>query len=287
MKKLLLLLLVLCLPMTALAEVYRIDGPEALPEGWQEQEILRVSVLDMQRSDAILLECGGENMLVDGGLGLHYERLFRMLDERSITGFKYLWNTHCDGDHSQGLKCIMNSDLYGTGELLCPNKITYDDPDDDHEKMVNAAKRHGWEYVQIFNGDVFTLGGATITCIRIEENWGQNNRSAACFVDFGGSTIFLAADVGTRAQNHFVATTDAARMDSDILKVPHHGIDGVNETFVNAVSPEAVLITNCSDNGASKDWDAYDPYWAGDGVVVCETNGVDWYIWQLDNEIDP
>ena len=287
MKKLILLLLALCLPLTAVAEVYRIEGPEQLPEGWAEQDILRMSVLDMQRSDAILLECGGENMLVDGGLGLHYKRLFQMLDDRGITGFKYLWNTHCDGDHSQGLKCIMNSDLYGTGQLLCPNKITYDDPDDDHEKMVTAAKRHGWEYVQITNGDVFTLGGATITCIRIEENWGQNNRSAACFVDFGESTVFLTGDIGSRVQKHFAATVDAERMDCDILKAPHHGIDSVTPVFLEAVSPEAVVITNYTNNGAHASWDKYDPYFAGDGVVVFETNGTDWYIWQTDNVYDP
>ena len=94
MKRFLLLLLILCLPLSAVAEVHRIDGPDQLPEGWAEQDILRMSVLDMQRSDAILLECGGETMLVDGGLGLHYKRLFKMLDDRGITGFKYLWNTH-------------------------------------------------------------------------------------------------------------------------------------------------------------------------------------------------
>ena len=286
MKKLLVLLLLLCLPVAAMAEVYHIEDESQLPEGWQEQELLRVSFLDMQRSDAILLQCGGENMLVDGGLGLHYTRLFKMLDDRGVTGFKYLWSTHCDGDHSQGLKCIMNSDLYGTGELLCPNKIGYDDPDDDHEKMVTASKRHGWTYVQIYDGDVFTLGGATITCIRCEENWGQNNRSGGCIVKFGESTVYLSADIGSKVQKHFVQTRPE-QLDCDILKAPHHGIDGVTEEFVEAVDPAVVVLTNYSDNGHSKEWDAYNPYMAGDGVVVCETNGTDWYVWQTENELDP
>ena len=126
---------------------------------------------------------------------------------------------------------------------------------------------------------------------RRSENWGQNNRSAACFVDFGDATIFLAGDIGTRVQKHFAANVDAARMDCDLLKVPHHGIDGVTDEFMAAVKPEAILITNYTQSSntskAHKDWDAYDPYFAGDGVVVCETNGTDWYIWQLENEVDP
>ena len=88
------------------------------------------------------------------------------------------------------------------------------------------------------------------------------------------------------ARKYFVQNVDAERIRCDILKAPHHGIDGVTEEFVNAVNPGVVVLTNYSDNGASKDWNAYDPYMAGDGVVVCETNGTDWYIWQMPNEVD-
>lgn len=271
----------------SLAEVCRISGPEQLPEGWGDKELLRISFLDMQRSDAILLQCGGENMLVDGGLGLFSQRLFNMLDERNVTGFKYLWSTHCDGDHSQGLKCIMNSEKYGTGSLYCPNPKNYNDPDGDHQKMVRAADRHGWTYTQLKSGDVLTLGGATITALICGENWGQNNRSATCFVDFGDSSAFLTGDVGSKAQKYFVQNVPAERLDCDILKAPHHGIDGVTKEFVDAVSPEVVVLTNYSSSGASKSWNAYDPYFAGDGVVVMETDGTDWYIWQTENVFTP
>lgn len=286
MKKLLIFILLCCLPMTAMAEVYRIADESQLPEGWAQQELLRISFLDMQRSDAILLQCGGENMMVDGGLSMYYRRLFRMLDERGVTGFKYLWNTHCDGDHSHGLRNIMNSERYGTGPLLCPNPIDYDDPDDHHETMVMAAKRHGWEYIRLRNGDVFTLGGATITCLLCTEGWGQNNRSACCFVDFGDATAFLTGDIGVKTQTLFAETVDPERMDCDILKAPHHGLDGVHEAFVQAVSPEAVVITNPSNKESHAEWNRFSPYMCGDGVVVCETNGSDWYIWQLPDEQD-
>ena len=295
MKKLLLLFIAFMLFVPALAEdaadttaskVLCIADESELPEGWADKDLLRITVLDMQRSDAILLECGGENMLVDGGLGNHYLRLFRVLDDKGITGFKYVMSTHCDGDHSQGLKCLLNSDLYGTADLLCPNPKDYDDPDDDHEKMVRAADNHGWNYVQIYDGDVFTLGGATITILRCNEPWGQNNRSATSFVDFGDCSIYLAADISSQVQEYFVDLVDPERMDCDILKAPHHGIDGANSVFLNAISPEAIVITNRTNNGASNSWNAHDPYWAGDGIVVMETDGNVWYIWQLDNWLD-
>ncbi len=292
MKKLLTLLaalaLLFSLTAAALAEghVVRIEDESQLPEGWADRELLRVTVMDLQRSDSILLECGGENMLVDGGLGLFYKRLFHVLDEKGITQFKYLWSTHCDGDHSQGLKCLMNSDQYKGGELLCPNRKDYNDPDQDHQKMVRAADRHGWPYTRIYNGDVFTLGGATITMLQCEENWGQNNRSATCFVDFGERSLFLTADIGSKVQKYFIENVPAERLNCDILKAPHHGIDKAVPEFVEAVAPEVIFLTNYTNNGASPSWNAYDPYWTGDGILVMETDGETWYVWQLPNFVD-
>lgn len=294
MKKIMpLLLALLCLLMTALPaaaeespKVIRISGESELPADWADKDTLRVSFLDMQRSDAILLQCGGESMLVDGGYGSYYKRLFRVLDDSGITQLKYLWSTHCDGDHSQGLKCVMNSDLYGTGVLLCPNPKTYDDPDDDHEKMVYAADKHGWTYQQIANGDVFTLGTATITTLHCDENWGQNSRSAACFVDFGERSMLLTGDIGSNTQEYFLEHVAPERLDCDILKAPHHGINRTVDSFINAVSPEAIVIPNRSNNGSHATWNAYKPLYAGDGIVVFETDGNVWYYWQLPNWLD-
>ena len=69
MKKVLLILLamLLAMPAAAVAEVYLISGEAELPEGWAERETLRMTVVDTNRSDAIILQCGGEAMMVDGG----------------------------------------------------------------------------------------------------------------------------------------------------------------------------------------------------------------------------
>ncbi len=290
MKKLVSLLLVLLLlPLTALAgEVKRITGEHELPQGWREKELMRVTVLDMQRSDSILVQCGGENMLVDGGFANHHKRLFKALDERGVTSFKYLWNTHCDGDHSGGLQWIAGSGKYGTGEVLCTNPYDYNDPDGDHQLMANAALNNGWAYSQLFHGDVFTLGSATILTLKNHSSWGQNNASAACIIRFGGSSIFLTGDIGTRVQELFVQTVPADVLDCDILKAPHHGIDGVYAPFVSAVSPEAVVITNTAvgDHPPAPEWRHYSPYCSGDGIVVLETDGETWYVWQLPNWVD-
>ena len=288
MKKALLMLLALAmlLPGLAAAEVHVIADETGLPEGWAEKDILRMTVVDTNRSDAIILQCGGEAMMVDGGFNSHYKRVFATLDGYGITTLKYLYSTHCDGDHSEGLTTIMNSDLYSPGLLLSPNKETYDDPDDHHEKMVRASRRHNVPYQVIDDGDVFTLGAATITVIRCDQMWGQNARSAACRVDFAGGRILLLADVSTRVLNYWLETRDPAEFDCDLMKANHHGIDGVPEAFMAAATPDAIICTNNTGYDHDLTLEQLGAFYSGDGTVIVETDGTDWYIWQHDNWID-
>ena len=288
MKKIILLLLALVLAAPALAgaEVYYIEDETGLPADWAERDILRMVVVDTNRSDAILLQCGGEAMMVDGGFNSHYRRVFATLDGYGVTTLKYLLSTHCDGDHSEGLTTIMNSDLYSPGLLLSPNKETYDDPDDHHEKMVRAARRHNVPYQVIDDGDVFTLGSATITVIRCDQKWGQNARSAACRVDFNGGTILLMADVSTRVLNYWMETRDPAEFDCDVMKANHHGIDGIPEGFMAIASPEVIVCTNNTNYDHDPELERMGALYSGDGTVHIVTDGTDWYVWQDPNWID-
>ena len=54
----------------------------------------------------------------------------------------------------------------------------------------------------------------------------------------------------------------------------------------DAITPEMAVITNMNVAEVNKDWQAYQPYFAGDGIVVLETDGNVWYTWQLPNWID-
>ena len=287
MKKLLLTLLsVLLLPVMAAAEVHFIEDKTGLPEGWADKEILRMTVVDTNRSDAIILQCGGEAMMVDGGFNSHYKRVFATLDSYGITELKYLYSTHCDGDHSEGLTTIMNSDLYSPGLLLSPNKESYDDPDDHHEKMVRASKRHNVPYQVIDDGDVFTLGSATLTVMRCDQKWGQNARSVACRVDFAGGSILLLADVSTRVLNYWMETRDPAEFKCDVMKANHHGIDGIPADFMAAADPGAIICTNNTIYDHDINLEKMGALYSGDGSVYIETDGTDWYVWQDPNWID-
>ena len=286
MKKLIaILMLLMLLPAAASAEIYLIEDETQLPEGWREKELFRLTAIDTDRSDAMLLQCGGENMMIDGGSHQFYERLVELFTEKNITKFKYLYNTHPDTDHIQGLTMLMNRWTSDVGGYCSAVDINYTGSTY-HTTTVRVLKKLGIPYVQISDGDVLTLGGATIRVIRCDENWGVNNRSAACQVTFGNSKVLLLGDCGNQVLEYFVANRDHALLECDILKAVHHGINGLVAEFLDVVQPEFIFVPNEKKNlveNKQKFFSDRGAWFNGDGTIVMETDGTDWYIWQLPN----
>ena len=286
MKKFLLMLLTaVLLCAAAAAEIHLIENEAQLPEGWHEKELFRLTALDTDRSDAMLLQCGGENMMIDGGYVTFYPRLEEYFAEQGITEFKYLYNTHPDSDHIHGLSKMMNSGLYQIGGFYSAVKQGYTGTKH-HVTTMSVVKKHEIPYVQIYDGDVLTLGGATLTVVRCDEPWGVNNRSAACQVRFGNSTMFLAGDCGNDPLKYFVQNRDHALLQCDIMKAQHHGINGIVDEFYQVAQPEFVFVPNAKANlteDKQKHFEKKGAWFNGDGTIIMETDGIDWYIWQLPN----
>ena len=69
-RKLLLMLLCAALGLgAAQAEVYRVENEADVPADWAEKDTLRLTCIDTNRSDAMVLQSGGEAMMVDSGEG--------------------------------------------------------------------------------------------------------------------------------------------------------------------------------------------------------------------------
>lgn len=285
MKRLIAVLLMLVMAMpAALAEIYLIEDESQRPEGWSEKELLRLTAIDTDRSDAMLLQCGGENMMIDGGSQQFYDRLLALIAEEGITEFKYLYNTHPDTDHIQGLTLLMNRWEGHVGGFCTAVAKTY--AASPHALAVRVTQKRNIPYVQIFDGDVLTLGGATINVIRCDENWGTNNRSAACQVVFGNSKVLLPGDCGNQALEYFIANRDHALLECDIMKAVHHGINGIVPEFLDVAQPEFIFVPNAKENLVETKQAFFSDLGAwfnGDGTIVMETDGADWYIWQLPN----
>ena len=159
---------------------------------------------------------------------------------------------------------------------------------DYHKAAVRAVDKYGIPYVQVYDGDVLTLGDATINIIRCDETWGTNARSACTQIVFGDSKVLLMGDCDSRPQNYFLKYRDHSLLECDILKAVHHGINAFEEAFLEAASPEFIFVTNYKAHKSIKTstkrkFAEFNALYSGDGTVVMETDGTDWYVWQLPN----
>ena len=101
------------------------------------------------------------------------------------------------------------------------------------------------EKVQILNeGDIFNIGAAKITVLyTYDASFIDVNEHSVIFrMDLGGKSIMFTGDAQVNAGNKTIEQwADSGLLDCDICKMAHHGQDGVDRNFYEAVSPEICL----------------------------------------------
>ena len=263
---------------SACAELYT----ELPSEDWYKRPLLRLTAFNTSQSDCLLLECGGEAMMVDGGTAPYRENLRDAIREKGIEQFKYLLNTHFHEDHVPGLTWLMHYG-FGVGEYLHPYNDFAVKISQVHADAIKEATRRGIPIRQIFDGDELMLGEAVITLIRYDGGKSTNGRSVVARIDFGSASLLLTADIIGDTQT-WLSKNRSQLLDVDIVKAPHHGITPMVTAFLKAASPLAVLITNDFDrvDKARVQMEMYQlpAFYSGEGRVVFETDGDDWYIYQ-------
>ena len=273
------LMMALMLCASASAEVFMGQPPA---EGWTEN-VLRITAIPVGEGDAILLECGGEKMMVDGGPSALFHQLTGALEKRGITHFKYLLNTHYHDDHINGLYHLMKEG-YTADEYMHPYSNIMVEGDKLEKRTVEMAKKKGITVHRLYTGDVITLGQATIRVFRHWDIPNANARSMIERVEFGEASIWLTADITGKAQEFYVGDMGPELLKADILKAPHHGITPVQADFMDAVEPEFCFITSYEDDVTTiknqMEERQVPVLYSADGEVIMETDGHDWYVWQ-------
>lgn len=281
----LLAVLLACMPACAGAEVFFAPPPGE----WAGRPLLEWTIFDMDEGDAMLLACGGESMLVDGGPNPFREKLRDALDARGLrSSMKYIFSTHFHDDHIDGIYRLFQ---YGftCGEFLHAYSDRTAREDMRMSRTIREAERRGVPVRRAVHGDRLTLGGAELEVLRCLEIQGDNARSLVLKVTFGEASILLCADITNAVQRYFTEHLPAETLDADLLKGPHHGINRMPDEFLHAVSPGAVIITSqlrrmYRATTYQFEKEHLPAYYSGDGTVYAVTDGTDWYIHQTPGE---
>ena len=292
MKKLLLILLILCsLALPALCEesaqppvlVDRIANPQASFSFAEDAELLQIIFPNIWDEDAELILCGGEAILIDCAKENHGNRVVALLNQLGITELNAVINSHPHNDHILGLKAIAKAVKVDQLLFCFPEKETKHMP-----VALKVADQYGIPVIWYEDGEQFRVGDAVIDVwLKGDDSWTLNERSAQMRLQYGERTMLFTGDMMQKTQQRLLEVIAPSLLDIDIVKYPHHGLSLPDDHFLDVVSPEYVIITNTAGDRTQKvrrylnqrgiPWATTVP-----GYVSLTTDGQTWLIERIE-----
>lgn len=208
-----------------------------------EENWFKIIVLDVGQGDAVLLiSPDSKAALIDTGPREIGDRaVLKVLEEQDIPTLQNIFISHHHEDHFGGLEKIMDA------LAIAPSKII-----DANNAQVGQTLSLGPVRIQIEagNGQI-----GEVFVIPDEQRGDENNLSLALLIAYKNFRYFTSGDLPGGGGNPPYVTIDLESSlaplvgDVDVLLVPHHGSHtSTNETFLNTLKPEAVIISTGNDN---------------------------------------
>jgi competence protein ComEC len=244
---------------------------------------LGVTVLDVGQGDSIFAEFpGGRTMLVDGGglassewvggyhtgIDIGEEVVSPYLWSRGLKRIDVVVLTHADHDHIDGLYSVLQN--FKVGQLW----VGRDDSRLAFARLIAEARARGIPLVHVDQGEHFLWGPG-----RADVLWppaggagdSPNNNCVVLRLSDGAAHFLLTGDIEQPAEEGLIA--DYQPLESEFLKVPHHGSKTSSSTpFLAAVDPRVAVISVGVANPFGHPAPSVVKRYAQDGVRVLRTD---------------
>ena len=228
-----------------------VADPEASP-------ILSVEVLDVGQGLSVLITCGEESLLYDGGdFGSESVIDMRMrelgIGKRSDFGIfsgskciTYMVASHYDSDHVAGLIHLLKEDFTYPDHFIGPDYVA-DTPT--YRILMEQLEKAKLEIVSPGYLDYFYLGPAKVTVLsdKTKNYEDENDKSIALLVSYGDFNLFLGGDLGLIPEREITERYDLPQ--GLIYVADHHGSGfSSDEEFFVKMQPSATIISCGRDN---------------------------------------
>ena len=219
------------------------NGAPASGAGGAPAGSAQVHFIDVGQGDAVLLEQGGEFALIDCGTEDCETELLSYLEQAGVTRLKLLVMTHPHADHIGSMDAVLKK--IPVERLVLPQleKAANYPTAACFEHVVAAAENKKVDTAEAKDGDVYTVGGATLTVLGTGvESDGYNNISLSLLFRYGDFRFLDTGDGEKEAEQALLAS--GQDLSADVFKAAHHGSHTSNTAdFLQAVHPGTVVIS--------------------------------------------
>lgn len=216
---------------------------------------LEIVYLDVGQGDSIAIHTSkNKNILIDGG-----GNIFKQLNEentgtqivlpylkyKAINSLDCVFISHPDGDHIIGIIELLDyikinqifiADINNKNDLL--------------EILESKANKYSVPIKRLSKGDRLKIDGLTFEILYpskniVSENY--NNSSLVLYMDYNNSKFLFTGDIEKEGESEIV--NNYTKLNTDILKVPHHGSKtSSTQNFIDIVKPKVAIISSSKNN---------------------------------------
>lgn len=246
------------------AESVRAAVKNNLPQSMQQKQDtgaaqgrLRISVLDVGQADAILLQDGKRNIMVDVGNDVKdkvgdsggRQALIKALDKAGVNRIKTVFVTHHHRDHMGNIMYVRGkygvSNIYDSGYVNSGYKASVALDRDLRAGRYNGQALKAGDKITIDkNYYIEVLAPGDFLSKKDLKN--MNNTSLVLMLHYGSFKMLLTGDAEAPVEDALQQKYGTA-LQADVLKVGHHGSKTSSYwPFISKVKPKYALIS-CGD----------------------------------------
>lgn len=244
---------------------------------------MRADFLDIGKADCIVIRSDSQTAVVDTGYEDTSQTVLDYLESEGVEEIDYLILTHFDKDHVGGAAALIEA--YDIGMILQPD-YSADKEDSKPYRLYEAAvEKYDHNPVTVKETLTLIMEDIVFTIYPPEkleyDSDKDNNRSLVTVVQHGDVRMLLAGDAEKERIDEIL--TGIPDLESDLLKVPHHGHEEKNseELFKAADAQYAVICADRDDGKDGPDEDIIEAledggtevFVTGDGIVQAVSDG--------------
>ncbi|MBQ4397734.1 MAG: MBL fold metallo-hydrolase [Clostridia bacterium] len=252
------------------------ESDPANPAASQKTRVT-LTALNVGKADCLVIQSAGTVVMIDTGTEESVGDIERFLEKNDISRIDVLMLTHFDRDHVGGADKLIKR--YDIGKVYATYYIAKES--DDIDEYLKALKKKQLEPIPVDQEMTFTLDGVKWQLFPpLKDSYKKeesNNSSMAARMCYGETSVLFTGDAQKARIDELL---DIDGLQSDVIKMPHHGGYEKNlDDLLEAVQPTYAILTDSDDQPTASKTQALledyqvQSYSTRDGDIVIMTDG--------------